>query len=108
MDFNLPFTNGNEVESKLIGVFIKDLIMKLSMRIIRPINFLLPETAGFYKREPFDFEILKNCETLHSKMHEIIKKRKGRENNSNFSKGDLLDILLKDDLFKDNPKEITD
>jgi len=41
-------------------------------------------------------------------MHEIIKKRKGRENNSNFSKGDLLDILLKDDLFKDNPKEITD
>ena len=64
MDFNLPFTNGNEVESKLIGVFIKDLIMKLSMRIIRPINFLLPETAGFYKREPFDFEILKNCETF--------------------------------------------
>jgi len=57
-----------------------------------------------------DREIKTNCKVLRDKILEFVvqKKEKLKNDPSGYKNGDLLTILISDDLFKDNEEMIID
>ena len=98
-------------EEKLVNIpfALRDNFSKLGFRVFTPQIALFPETFKLLLTQN-DRNDVKNAKQLRSFFQEIIDKRKkDKELKGGIDdRGDILTVLLEDDLFKDNQEYIID
>ena len=94
---------------KKYSFVLKDLLNGIPMRSFNIRFFLYPSMINHYFT-PKDQEIKHNIQTLRNNIRDLIidKKNKALKDPSELEKGDLMTILISDDLFKDNIEMIID
>jgi len=105
----MEYTLDGKTTMEKYSFVLKDLLNRVPNRSINYRNFLYPSLIDWYITTE-DKEIMKNVTTLRNNLKELIleKKRKIEKDASELETGDLMSILVNDELFKCNIEEIID
>lgn len=104
-----PFKQKGEIKQLTLAEMLDLLFKQLIERSLSPIPLLFPSMLKHLVL-PGDKEIKENIRTVRNEILNVIRQKQEliKQNPSELEKGDLLSILLSDDLFKDNDKRLID
>lgn len=108
-DTYLDYWSNGKTIKKSVPEFMHTMFHDMINRFTAPHVIFFPELASTFIT-PHERDILANAKSLRNSIAEIIERRKKEilKDSSLLERGDLLTIMLTDDLFKDNNEGMID
>lgn len=106
----MPYKINGKIEMKKYGYALKDLLAVLPVRVLSMRFFLFPFLLNYFIF-PKEREMLHNINNLRQKIKDIITEKKRRvieDESAELQKGDLMTILISDEVFENDVEMIVD